>query len=183
MVLYILFSLLFGTVADYYLCRCFKPPRYPMTFLLSAAASVALYFVFDNPLWTIKGFLFAQMLIIIGYCDAKTHEIPDWLLIPTALTGLIQFQPIPALQGLFVVFLPLLLVAKLSKGRIGGGDVKLMAANGFVLGPAGAVSGTVIGLTLFLILYPVFYRKKDTKAYAMAPYLGLGCFLAYILKF
>jgi leader peptidase (prepilin peptidase) / N-methyltransferase len=183
MVSYILFSLFCGAATDYCLCRHIKPLLYPWTWLLSLTACIALCFTFDNPVWIIKGFLFAQMLIIIGYSDAKTHEIPDWLLIPTALSGLIQFQLIPSLQGLFVVFLPLLLVAKLSKGRLGGGDVKLMAANGFVLGPAGAVGGTIIGLGVFLILYPIFYRKKETKAYAMAPYLGIGCFLAYVLKF
>jgi leader peptidase (prepilin peptidase)/N-methyltransferase len=70
----------------------------------------------------------------------------------------------------------------LSKGGIGGGDVKLMAAVGFLLGPSGAVGGAFIGFTLFIIVWLLFYRTKQSKAYAMAPYLGIGCFLAYILK-
>lgn len=180
--MYIIFSLFCGASTDYCIYRHFKPLQYPWTWMLSLAACSALYFTFDDSVWIIKGFIFAQMLIIIGYSDAKTHEISDWLYLPILLDGLLLFQPEQAFIGLFSVSLLLLLFAKVTGGAIGGGDVKLMAANGFVLGPGGAVCGTLIGLALFLLMYPIFYREKKQKGYAMAPYLGIGCFLAYILK-
>ncbi len=156
--MYIIFSLFCGAAADYCIYRHFKPIQYPWTWMLSLAACSALYYTFDDSVWIIKGFIFAQMLIIIGYSDAKTHEMSDWLYLPILLDGLLLFQPIPAVIGLFNVSLILLLFSKVTVG------------------------GTIIGLTLFLLMYPIFYRKKKMKGYAMAPYLGIGCFLAYILK-
>ena len=179
--MYLLFSLLCGAVTDYCIYRHYKLPGYPWTWILSLVACSTLYFTFDDPVWVIKGFIFAQMLIIIGYSDAKTHEISNWLFLPILLAGLLLFQPIAAFQGLFLVSLVFLFFAKVTGGAIGGGDVKLIAASGFVLGPAGVVGGTIIGFAILFLMHPIFYRKRKDKAFAMAPYLGIGCFLAYIL--
>ena len=63
---------------------------------------------------------------------------------------------------------------------IGGGDVKLAAATGFVLGAAANTIGTLTGILLFLIVYLIAFRKGKRKSYAMAPWLGTGCFFAYV---
>jgi leader peptidase (prepilin peptidase)/N-methyltransferase len=178
MIFYLLFSLLCGTVTDVLLCRFLQPRFYPFTVLISAGAAIVLCMAFDEPISIIKGLFFAQTLIFIGFIDAKTHQIPNMLLTPVFFTGLIQFQPAASIEGSLAVFIPLLIAAMLSKGGIGGGDVKLMAAVGFLLGPYGVIVGTLIGFTLFLVICPFLYQKG--KAYAMAPYLGIGCFLAYV---
>lgn len=133
-----------------------------------------------NLIIVIKGLIFALLLIVAAYSDAKTQEIPDFIPILILLDGLIFIQPIPTAIGFFAVSLPLLLVAKITGGGVGGGDIKLMAACGFFLGPEGAVIGTIIGMVSFLIVYSIFYGKKK-KMYAMAPYFGIGCFFAYLL--
>ncbi len=178
----ILFSLFCGIITDYSLSKHLTPRHYPITVLISVAASILLNLTFDDPTEIIKGFLFAQTLIIIGYCDAMTHEIPNLALIPIVITGLIRVQLIPALGGAFLVSVPFLLIAVLSKGGIGGGDVKLMAAAGFLLGPTGVIAATVTGFAVFLASLPFVSRSVKQKAYAMAPYLGIGCFLAYLFK-
>jgi leader peptidase (prepilin peptidase)/N-methyltransferase len=133
-----------------------------------------------NLIIVIKGFIFTLLLIVAAYCDAKTQEIPNFIPILILLDGLIFIQPIPAAIGFFAVSFPLLLIAKITGGGVGGGDIKLMAACGFFLGPEGAVIGTIIGMVSFLIVYLIFYGKKK-KMYAMAPYFGIGCFFAYLL--
>lgn len=127
-----------------------------------------------------KGLIFIVLLIIAGYCDAKTQEIPDIISVLILLDGLVVFQPIAAVIGFFAVSLPLLLISKMTAGGVGGGDIKLMAACGFVLGLDGIVIGTIIGMVIFLSVYLLFYGKKK-KMHVMAPYLGIGCFFAYLL--
>lgn len=171
------FALLFGSVTDYFLYQHFKPRLYPCTAILSVLAYLLLLKAFDNPFLIAKGYIFAQSLIVIGYWDAKTHEIPDMLLLPVLLTGFICFQPAAAIGGFFCVSLVFLITAKIT-GGIGGGDVKLIAACGFVLGAANVAIGTVLGLSLFILVWLLpFYRKKN-QAFALAPFLGIGCFAA-----
>ena len=133
-----------------------------------------------NLIIVIKGSIFTFLLILAATCDAKTHEVPNFIPILILLDGLIFIQPVPAAIGFFAVSLPLLLIAILTGGGVGGGDIKLMAASGFFLGPEGVVIGTIIGMVFFLIVYLIFYGKKK-KMYAMAPYFGIGCFFACLL--
>jgi prepilin peptidase CpaA len=73
--------------------------------------------------------------------DLRTRTIPNWLTLPALAAGLV-LQPLAALAGAATacaVQLPFWL-----KGLIGGGDVKLMAA-------AGALLGWKSFLLLFLI--------------------------------
>jgi leader peptidase (prepilin peptidase) / N-methyltransferase len=174
-------TLLLGSACDYGLIRRFHPIRYPCTVILSLALYAILWKTFDNRLLIVKGLIFAQLLIFAGYSDAKTQEIPDFLSALILLDGLILFQPISSICGFFVVSLPLFILAKMTGGGVGGGDIKLMAACGFVLGTDGVVAGTMISMIVFLIVYLIYYRKKRNKMYAMAPFFGIGCFLAYLL--
>ncbi|WP_457945442.1 prepilin peptidase [Caproiciproducens sp. LBM24188] len=134
---------------------------------------------FVDPLMIIKGFLFTLFMLAISYCDAKTKTIPDLLLIPLIPIGFIRVSW-ESLAGAAIA-VPFLIVALIAKTEvIGGGDIKLIAAYGFVLGRA-AVMGVLFGSCIFIVryLYPRLMRKKDT--YALAPSLSLGCFFAYML--
>lgn len=153
----------------------------PIFLILSAASTAAVFLAFDDPIQIAKGFFFAVSLLVIGIHDGLTHEIPNVFLLPVLASGLINFQPVPALEGFFAVSLLFLLFSRLTRGGIGGGDVKLMAAAGFVLGPFGVLGGALIGELLFLLACPLLRRDHcEKKAYAMAPWLGTGCFLAYL---
>lgn len=149
--------------------------------ILSITSGAALFHTFDDPCLIVKGFFFAISLIFIGVHDWLTHEIPNSFLLPILATGLIHCRPIPTLEGFFCVSLLFLLVSRATHGGIGGGDIKLMAAAGFVLGPFGVLGGALIGELLFLLFYSLPRRKFcEKKSYAMAPWLGTGCFLAYL---
>ena len=131
-----------------------------------------------------KGILFAQLLILAGYIDARTHEIPDELNLLILLTATIQIRPLDALIGLCIVSVLMLIIGIIIKNGVGGGDIKLMAANGAVLGTFGVIDGTVISC-IALILHRILRisrKNRISRMNAMAPYFAVGCIIAYILE-
>ena len=88
-------------------------------------------------------------------------------------------------EGLLGLIPALLFLAAAVKGGIGGGDVKLVAACGLVLGLPDALMGTILGLLLQLLFHlgalcvlPLF-RRQVWSAYPMAPFLAIGYTVAY----
>ena len=88
--------------------------------------------------------------------------------------------------GIFIA-LPFLLAA-VFLGGMGGGDIKLMAACGLVLGLPKGLLAAMAGLSLLLI-YVVIYRivckvqrGEAKKAFPLAPFLSAGCLLAYFIS-
>lgn len=151
----------------------------PMASALFIAFTV-LFYAIDDPLTVLKGFLFAIFAIVISYCDAKVQIIPDILLIPVVLTGLIHVSW-QSLAGAAISILMLIITLISKTEAFGGGDVKLLAAYGFVLGYNATVFGMLIGFILFLIRYAYPFIKKRQSTYSLAPCLSIGCFLAFIL--
>jgi len=79
------------------------------------------------------------------------------------------------------------LLAALIRDGMGGGDIKLMAAAGLVLGLQKSMAAIIMGLTALLVFHAIRYicqkpRGRDApKAYPLAPFLSLGCLAAYFL--
>lgn len=178
-------ALLAGYAFDTELDQLFHPSRFPCTAFLSAISYAILFYTFHDFQLIVKGFLFAQLLILAAYIDEKTHEIPNELSVLILLDGLILLDPVRAFIGLCTISLPMLILGIVFKGGVGGGDIKLMAACGFLLGPVGAINGVLIGSALLLInLFIRFVRYKQfSRMNAMAPYFGIGCFIAYLFVF
>jgi leader peptidase (prepilin peptidase)/N-methyltransferase len=109
--------------------------------------------------------------------DIRSRTIPDEICIVICLTGLIGFSPVK-LWGL-LLGLPFLISALIYNGGIGGGDVKLAAASGLVLGFPNGVLGVGIGFSLLLAYH--FMRKKPKKSYPLAPFLSLGFMTAFLI--
>lgn len=85
----------------------------------------------------VKGALFGLLLLFAAVWDMRNREIPNLIPALLLLCGLIGFRPTTSVAGMFLVGGPFLLAAVLIKRdgfAIGGGDVKLMSACGFVLG-------------------------------------------------
>ncbi len=78
---------------------------------------------------------FFSALFLAAVMDMRTRTIPDWLVVLVALTSMLPPGQ-PNLLGVFAG-LPLLL-AGITIGGIGGGDVKLMGVCGLVLGASQA---------------------------------------------
>ena len=137
----------------------------------------------------IQFFLLLTLLITASVIDIKRREIPDKINIMIALTGLLHFKPVN-LAGILIA-LPFLATAIRCKGRLGGGDIKFMAAAGLVLGFDMAVFAAITGLTASLIYCAVRHliriirrktEKKQSTAFPLAPFLSLGCMTAFLLQ-
>jgi len=112
-------------------------------------------------------------------CIIYSHTVPDYVPVLILMTGLLEVEFAPALLGLVLVPLPFVVAALVKEGSIGGGDIKLMGACGFVLGVKRGYIALMLGLFL-AVLFQTAYAKKEDKGFAMAPYLALGCLLAML---
>ena len=83
-----------------------------------------------------------------------------------------------------------MLFRSLRENGIGGGDIKLTASAGFVLGFWKGIYGLIIGLTLLVVLYimirisSIIRKKQVAKDLSMplAPFLGIGFLIMYFIN-
>lgn len=133
----------------------------------------------------LQGGIFIALLLEASVMDIRKRIIPNAICLAVALTGFICFEPVKLLGCLSA--LPLLLAA-LIWGGMGGGDIKLMASSGIVLGMKSGIEAMVIGLTVMLLFYAVYaiiqrLRKRECqKAFPLAPFLSVGCIAAYFMN-
>ncbi len=122
--------------------------------------------------------LFAALLLVAAWIDCRRHIIPDILNLGIALSALLCFRP-ANLWGLLAA-VPFLIAAM--GGGMGGGDVKMVAACGLVLGFWDAMFGCLIGLFLMLCsCLVVSGGLRGKEARPMAPFLSAGFLAAYFL--
>ncbi|GAB6106130.1 MULTISPECIES: prepilin peptidase [Clostridia] len=134
----------------------------------------------------IQTVLFFCLMGCAVYTDIKKREIPAIIWSLVALISILDFKTVH-LFGILVA-LPLLIAAMMSPTGIGGGDIKLVAAVGLVIGFWKTVTGMAIGLSLVIIFHGVvklFYRISNKEhgrmAYPLAPFLALGYLCIYFL--
>lgn len=135
----------------------------------------------DNRL-VIQMLVFIVLLIVASVFDLKCRIIPDFLCGLILLTGLLTFAPVK-LFGILLA-LPLLVAALIKEGGMGGGDIKLTAASGFVLGLPIGCTGLMIGLSSVLVWClvrkgickwkQVPIQAQKIPALPLAPFLSLG---------
>ncbi|WP_088187897.1 A24 family peptidase [Desulfosporosinus sp. FKA] len=132
----------------------------------------------------VQGGLFAALLLSASVFDIRKKIIPDSICFGITLTGLLTFEPVK-LGGIFTAVF--FLIAALLFGGMEGGDIKLMAAAGLVLGFSKSITAAVIGLTALLVFHTgntiiqKLRGRTAQKAYPLAPFLSLGCLAAYFL--
>ncbi|WP_041272699.1 prepilin peptidase [Desulfitobacterium hafniense] len=132
----------------------------------------------------LQGGFFTALLAAASFWDIRKRIIPDTLCLGVALTGFLVFQP-ANLWGIFAA-LPFLLAA-LIWGGTGGGDIKLMAAVGLVLGFSKGMTALILGLSGLLLFHGAYAiiqklrRRTVPKAYPLAPFLTFGCLSAYFI--
>ncbi len=145
-------------------------------FCIGADMSLAGALVLTGFLWTAAVF------------DYHCGFIFDWLTMPMAVCGvcfhLYEGADIPQLcLGLLAGGGPLLLIRWLSRGGMGGGDVKLAAAGGIWLGwqqslAALALSSWIGGIAAVLLLISGRRNRKDEIAFG--PFLSMGIWIAFL---
>ena len=129
----------------------------------------------------IQGTAFFLALLGASICDLQKREIPPIFPVIIAIAGLINFSP-ASLWGI-ALCLPFLIAAWRNERRMGGGDIKLVAACGFLLGLPAGTPGLILGLTVQLLIYGAarLFRFQHDRAVPLAPCLSIGFFAAYII--
>lgn len=160
-------------------------PQYP---IVEAGNGILYIIIFITNGFHIESVLFCLMasaLLVLSIIDLRTYEIPFGINVFILALGLVRlffdFHNWPLyLIGLFAVSVFLEILLLISRGRaIGGGDVKLMAAAGLLLGWKEIILAFFIGCVLGSVIH--LARMKIQKAehmLAMGPYLSAGIFMA-----
>lgn len=163
-------------------------PRYPLIELISGIIYVLLYLNFGLNLdFIYYGFLISVLLVIF-FIDIDHMIIPNILVIIILIWDIlfklidyflfnIPLNPINHLGALLFGMVLFLLIFVLSKGGMGGGDIKLIGVFGFILGfPRIFLSiflSSVLGgiISIFLLILKIKTRKDPI---AFGPFLILG---------
>ena len=132
-------------------------------------------------------FLVSAVLVMITVIDAYTQTIPPVLNIILGALGLVSILTMPGISvaerviGFFCISVPMLLIVLLVPGGFGGGDIKMMAASGILLGWKGNLAAFFIGLIIggvygaFLLISGKKGRKEH---FAFGPCLSIGIFVS-----
>lgn len=169
-------------------CRKCKAPisvQYPL--IEASNGIVWLLIIFLRGL-NVEGILYcllASALLVLSIIDWRTYEIPFGINVFIALLGLIRLctdlkQWYIYLIGFFMVSGIFLLVLLMTKGRgMGGGDVKLMAAAGLLLGAPKIFLAMLIGCLIAVVVHPVRMKVSgEDHRLAFGPYLAAGILIS-----
>jgi leader peptidase (prepilin peptidase)/N-methyltransferase len=173
-------------------CRWCGAPfswQYPLIEGITGLLFLLIWHHFGYSWETLTGWVFISILVIVTVIDLKHLIIPDRV----TLTGIVLGLPLVALQSWvslklgIVAFLAagffLLTIVVVSRGGMGGGDVKLAALMGLYLGPVNVgialflafLAGGVVGV---ILLATKLKSRKDVIPFG--PYLALGSVIAFL---
>ena len=131
----------------------------------------------------LQGWMLIVLLVLVSVYDIRKRMIPDQLQIAIASLAT-QNDSWITLFGIFGA-LPYLSVACVSDDGIGGGDIKLAAATGIILGLPASVLASIIGLFSFLLFglaCRVMRKRKGRLALPLGPFLAAGTIIAYYTR-
>lgn len=172
-------------------CRACKKKisiQYPLVEALNGVLWLAVALVWGICWETLIFCLASSVLIVISVIDLRTREIPFSLNIALAVLGAARLALdythwYEYVIGFGAVSILLLLIILISKGKaMGGGDAKLMAAAGLLLGWKGIILSFVLGCVLGSVIHLTVMAVKKSKDHTLAfgPYLSLGIYLSIL---
>jgi leader peptidase (prepilin peptidase)/N-methyltransferase len=163
--------------------------RYPLVEFACGLLYVLMYHAFGLSVQGAIAVFLATALLIVTFIDLDHKIIPDAITLPGIVAGVLAswlLTPVGLGNALFGMVLGgglCLLIAILSRGGMGGGDIKLVAMIGAFLGWRGvsvtmflgACAGALVGIGLMLL------KKKGRRdPLPFGPFLALGALLALL---
>ncbi|WP_456273874.1 prepilin peptidase [Bacillus sp. AK031] len=169
-------------------CRGHISPLYPLIEALTGILFLISYFIIGWEPELLVALTLVSLFMIILVSDIKYMIIPDKVLLFFSGLFLLEriFVPLTpwwdSLAGAAIGFALLLLIAVISKGGMGGGDIKLYAVIGFVMGVKpmllsfflATLLGSVIGI--IGLAFGFFQRKKPIP---FGPFIAAGALISY----
>lgn len=166
-------------------CKAKISVQYPMIEAANGILYVVICAVNGLTLVSLLYCLMASALLTLSLIDWRIYEIPLGINIFLAVLGvaaaiLDRDHFIQHLIGAVCVSGFLAILYFLSGGRaIGGGDIKLMAACGLILGWQKIILSFLIGCIAGSLIHVIRMKvSKEGHVLAMGPYLSIGIILA-----
>lgn len=160
-----------------------KPVKLPILMITNGLAFLGIFSVYGWSLLGVLYSLFSTLLLSVSVIDWFTYEIPPEQNLCIGILGIIRLVTdlnhwyVYAL-GFFVISIFLYTIARIS-GKMGGGDVKLMAVAGLLLGwklnVLGFLLGCILGSVIHLARMAV---TKEKSMLAFGPYLAMGLYIS-----
>lgn len=171
-------------------CHAKVSARYSLVELIGGILAVLTFYHFDNWMEAVTAYAFLCVLTVVTFIDIDTMEIPNGLVIAVLVIGLIsiltmqQVTILERLIGVVCVSIPLLMITIAIPGGFGGGDIKLTAVAGILLG----WKLNILSLFIAILaggIYGMFLlatkRKSGKDHFAFGPFLCVGMAVALFI--
>jgi leader peptidase (prepilin peptidase)/N-methyltransferase len=169
-------------------CRKCKEPISPQYPIIEAANGMLYLLVFVVNGFSVQSILYCLLmsaLLVLSVIDWRTYEIPIGINIFILCLGILQVITdyknwMNYLAGFLCISILLELILLISRGRaIGGGDVKLMAAAGLLLGWKRIILAFLLGCIIGSVIHLLRMKLSGAdRVLAMGPYLSAGIAIA-----
>ena len=166
-------------------CKAPISPQYPIIEGVNGVLYMVIFAVNGFNLVSVLYCLMASALLALSVIDFRTYEIPFGFNIFIGILGIVRLVTDLSNWQLYVIgFLAISAVLEIlllvSGGRaIGGGDVKLMAAAGLLLGWKLIILAFLIGCILGSVIHIIRMKVSHAEhVLAMGPYLSAGILIA-----
>ena len=163
-------------------------PIYPFIEFMTGLLFALSFYHFGFTGELVVALLFISLLVIITVSDIAYMLIPNKVLLPFALIlfGVRLFVPLEpwwdSMLGAVVGFLILFLIAIVSRGGMGGGDIKLFFVIGLVLGTMQTLVtlflASLIGAVVGIIVLKRTGKGRKTPV-AFGPSIAVAAVIAY----
>lgn len=164
-------------------CKDKISKRYPVVEAVCAGLAALCFARFGPNLRFAISFGVSVILLAVAIIDHDTMEIPDSLviaLIPFAVLSVWGWTEVSFLEriaGFFTVSMPMCILTLIIHEAFGGGDIKLMAVCGFLLGWKNTLFAFFIALLIgggYAIYLLISGKSKKGTHIAFGPYLCAG---------
>jgi len=125
------------------------------------------------------------LYVIAGVTDLRKRIIPDYVPLLLLLIGLVRiiifYQPYLLFLSSVGLVVPsiIILIGHKKGGKVGGGDLKIVAASGFLFG----IIDLCFILLVALISGGVYYAVKRASIIPLGAFLAIGVVFYYLVYF
>lgn len=170
-------------------CKTKISLRYPVVEVINGILYLFSYITFGLNLSLFFIFFFVSSLIVISFIDIDFQIIPDVISIPLIFSGIVlslvneevlnlASDIKDSLLGVLIGGGVLLLVSIVSKGGMGGGDIKLNAAVGAYLGWKSALLTLFLGSLIGAVVGLIVLKKTGSRKIPFGPFLSIGAMIS-----
>lgn len=161
--------------------------QYPIVEASNAILYLLVFYRYGLSVESLLYCLLFSALLALSVIDFRTYEIPVGFNYFILILGLIRVATdytnwLNYVIGFFAVSAVLFLIIVVSKGRaMGGGDMKLMATCGLLIGWKLIILAFLLGCILGSIIHIIRMRVSgEDHVLALGPYLSMGVALAVL---